>query len=149
MIVVRNILLLLFVALAVPASAQVARPPVGGPSGNFIGPPAATIAGFPGVWDFTWQGPIDWGCPCRGTITIVVNQAGELEGQWKMKGGLARMFGSVGYDQNVWLGRFSQADDVDFPVKGHFRVESRDEKLLTGSYQPDGTAIAFTWQGTR
>jgi hypothetical protein len=145
----RHYLFLLLLAVALPVAAQVSGPPMGGPSGRFIGPPATTIAGFPGVWDFTWEGPIDAGCPCRGTITIIVNQSGELEGQWKMKGAPARMFGSTGYDQNVWLGRFSQSDDADYPMHGHFRLESRDERLLTGSYQPDGTAIAFTWKGTR
>jgi hypothetical protein len=143
------LLTLLSAAIAVPSAAQVSGPPVGGPSGNFLGPPATTIAGFLGVWDFTWQGPISSGCPCYGTISIGTNSAGELEGHWKMKGGPARMFGSTGYDQNVWIGRFEQSDEADYPMRGHFRLESRDERLLTGSYQPEGAAIPFTWKGTR
>ena len=46
-------------------------------------------------------------------------------------------------------GQFAQSDEADFPVHGHFRLEFRDERTLTGSYQPDGTAIPFRWNGTR
>jgi len=70
-----------------------------------------------------------------------------LIGRWDLKGAPARLTGSVGYDQNVWTGRFQQSDDVDFPLRGHFRLESRGDGLLTGSYQPDGTAVPFTWRG--
>ena len=97
----------------------------------------------------TWQGPIYFCCPCRGTLTITTNDNGELEGVWKIKGAPATLRGSVGYDQNVWIGKFQQSDDADFPLKGHFRLESRGETLLTGSYQPDGTAIPFSWTGRR
>ncbi|HLG46767.1 MAG TPA: hypothetical protein VKY24_11045 [Reyranella sp.] len=47
----------------------------------------------------------------------------------------------MGFDRNVWIGQFAQADDVDFPQHGHFRLEYRDERTLTGSYRPDGTAV--------
>lgn len=55
----------------------------------------------------------------------------------------------MGFDRNVWIGQFAQPDDVDFPQHGHFRLEYRDERTLTGSYQPDGTAVPFRWAGTR
>ena len=58
--------------------------------------------------------------------------------------------GAVAFDNNVWAGRFAQPDDnVDFPLKGHFRLETRGGTALTGSYQRDGTAIAFPWRATR
>jgi hypothetical protein len=55
----------------------------------------------------------------------------------------------VAFDQNVWAGQYAQPDDVDFPVKGHFRFEARGGKALTGSYQRDGTAIPYRWGATR
>jgi hypothetical protein len=66
-----------------------------------------------------------------------------------MKGPGAQLTGSMGFDQNVWVGRFIQSDDADFPLKGHFRLETRGQRTLTGSYQPDGTAVAFRWSGAR
>jgi hypothetical protein len=67
-----------------------------------------------------------------------------------MKGGAAVLIGAVAYDNNVWAGRFSQPDDLDFPIKGHFRLETRDNAGgLTGSYQRDGTSIPFRWSATR
>ena len=61
-----------------------------------------------------------------------------------MKGGAAVLVGGVAYDGNVWAGRFAQADDLDFPIKGHFRLETRGQDGgLTGSYQRDGTSIPF------
>lgn len=143
-----TLLALLGLVLA-PAQAQVTGPPMGGPSGRFLGPPSGNAADFLGVWTLTWDGPIDAGCPCRGTLTISTDSDGNLEGLWKMKGPGATLRGSVGYDQNVWTGRFAQADDADFPMRGHFRLESRDTRTLTGSWQPDGTAIPFRWSGTR
>jgi len=142
------LMLLMLAGLAtVPASAQVTGPPVGGPSGQFLGPPATTAQGFMGLWDFTWEGPTGSGCPCSGTLAIGTDSQGQLIGRWDLKGAPARLTGSVGYDQNVWTGRFQQSDDVDFPLRGHFRLESRGDGLLTGSYQPDGTAVPFTWRG--
>ena len=132
-----------------PALAQMGGPSMGGPSGQFIGPPAGNSADFLGVWDLSWDGPIDGNCPCRGTLTISTNNDGDMQGLWKTKGPAATLRGSVSYDQNVWTGRFSQSDDADFPMRGHFRLESRGERNLTGSYQPDGTAVPFRWTGTR
>ena len=53
------------------------------------------------------------------------------------------------YDQNVWAGRFAQSDDLDFPLKGHFRLEARGGTALTGSYQRDGTTIPYAWSAIR
>ena len=141
--------LALLALLPATAQAQLSGPPAGGPTGQFLGPPSGNAGNFLGVWELTWDGPIDSRCPCRGTLTITTNSRGDLEGLWKMTGPPARMSGSVGYDQNVWTGRFSQSDDADFPMRGHFRLEYRDERTLTGSYQPEGTAIPFRWSGSR
>jgi hypothetical protein len=146
-----RLILLLALALAVEsAEAQTnIGPPVGGPSGQFLGPPSGRAGDFLGVWDMTWEGPPSFRCPCRGSITISTNSDGDLQGLWKMAGPPATMRGSVGFNQNVWIGQFSQSDDADFPMKGHFRLEFRDERTLTGSYHPDGTAIPFRWNGSR
>lgn len=142
--------ILLATLAVVPAAAQVSGPPMGGPSGRFLGPPATTAQGFMGLWDLTWAGPIDSGCPCRGTLAIGTDSQGQLIGRWDLKGAPAHLKGSVGYDQNVWTGRFEQSGEgVDFPLKGFFRLESRGQGLLTGSYQPDGTGIPFSWRGTQ
>ena len=144
-----RVLLMLLIAIAAPAQAQVTSAPPGGPTGQFLGPPSGDAANFLGVWDLTWDGPIDARCPCRGSLTISTNGQGNLVGVWKSKGPAASLTGSVGYNQNVWIGRFAQSDEADFPVRGHFRLEYRDERTLTGSYQRDGTAIPFRWSGTR
>jgi hypothetical protein len=34
---------------------------------------------------------------------------------------------------------------LGYPMKGHFRLESRDPRTVTGSYRRDGTAIGFSW----
>jgi hypothetical protein len=144
--------LLLFAGtLSMPALGQGAiGPPVGGPSGNFIGPPSGNAGDFLGDWNFTWDGHFDSRCPCRGKLTISVGERGDLVGYWDTKEGSVVLHGSVGYDQNVWTGRFEQPDsDADFPLKGNFRLEARAGGLLTGSYQPDGTTIPFRWSGTR
>jgi hypothetical protein len=58
--------------------------------------------------------------------------------------------GGVAFDNNVWAGEFAQPDNnVDFPLKGHFRLETRGQTTLTGSYQRDGTAIPRRWSATR
>jgi len=145
----RSLFLLLLVLAAAPAQAQISGPPAGGPTGQFLGPPSGNAGDFLGVWDLTWDGPVDARCPCRGSLTISANANGDLEGLWKMTGPPATLSGSMGFDQNVWIGRFAQSDDADFPIRGHFRLEYRDERTLTGSYQPDGTAIPFRWNGSR
>ena len=146
----RLMLLAVVVLAAAPARTQgVTSAPPGGPTGQFLGPPTGNAADFLGVWNLSWDGPIDFKCPCRGTLTISTNMNGDLEGHWKMQGPPATLRGPTGYDQNVWTGRFTQSDDADFPMRGHFRLEYRDERTLTGSYQPDGTAIPFRWSGTR
>ena len=79
-------------------------------------------------------------------IQLAQSEAGLLAGDASL---YPQLSGSVGYNQDVWSGRFAQPDDADFPIRGHFRLESRGERSLTGSYQPDGTAIPFSWSGTR
>ena len=145
----RLVLLALLMLAAAPAHAQLSGPPAGGPTGQFLGPPTGNAGNFLGVWDLTWEGPIDFRCPCRGSLTISTNVQGELVGVWKSKGPAANLSGSIGFNQDVWIGRFAQSDDADFPMRGHFRLEYRNERSLTGSYQPDGTAIPFRWSGTR
>lgn len=132
-----------------PAQAQLSGPPAGGPTGQFLGPPTGNAGNFLGVWDLTWDGPIDARCPCRGSLTISTNEQGGLVGVWKSKGPVANLSGLIGFNQDVWIGRFAQSDEADFPMRGHFRLEYRGERSLTGSYQADGTAIPFRWAGTR
>lgn len=144
----RPVLFALLIASA-PVQAQLSGPPSGGPTGQFLGPPTGNAGDFLGVWSMTWEGPMGTNCPCRGTLTIVADNNGALHGTWKTNGTGATLSGSVGYNQDVWTGRFAQPDDGDFPIRGHFRLESRGERNLTGSYQPDGTAIPFSWSGTR
>lgn len=38
---------------------------------------------------------------------------------------------------------------LGFPVRGNFRLESRDPDMLTGSCQRDGSAIGLSWTATR
>jgi len=60
------------------------------------------------------------------------------------------LLGEVAFDNNVWAGHFAQPDDnVDFPLKGYFRLETRGGTALTGSYHRDGTSIARRWNATR
>jgi hypothetical protein len=148
-LVLRPFLLTLFLLAALPAGAQLSGPPAGGPTGQFLGPPTGRPGDFLGVWEMTWEGPIDARCPCKGSLTISTNSVGDLEGHWKMNGPPARLSGSMGFDQNVWIGQFAQPDDADFPMRGHFRLEYRNEHTLTGSYQPNGTAVPFRWSGSR
>jgi hypothetical protein len=145
----RHVLLAVLVLAMAPAQAQLSGPPAGGPTGQFLGPPTGNAGDFLGVWDLTWDGQMGTNCPCRGTLTISASANGDLRGTWKSNGPEAILSGSVGYNQDVWTGRFAQGDDVDFPIRGHFRLESRGERSLTGSYQPDGTAIPFRWSGSR
>jgi hypothetical protein len=142
--------LLAAVASVPPLSAQVARPPSGGVLHPFVAPPGGVQMDFVGTWNATWDDPADATCPCRGTLTIEQRFDGALEGQWTLKGGIAYLQGTVAIDGNVWAGRFSQGDDIDFPLKGHFRLETRDQgKALSGSWQRDGTSIPFHWSATR
>ncbi|MBS0521925.1 MAG: hypothetical protein JSR90_24735 [Proteobacteria bacterium] len=132
------------------ASAQLSGPPMGG-SNQFIGPPTGTVQDFLGTWTLTWDGPPELGCPCHGTLTVTVDEDGShLDGLWKKKGADATLFGPVSYDQDVWAGRFSQPpDDLGIAVQGHFRMEVVDSQTLSGSYQQDSMAIAFTWRAKR
>ena len=150
----------LFAALLLGAGAieavvhgQMSGPPAGGPDWTSIGPPTGTVANFLGSWDLSWDGPIDARCPCRGTLTIEMKQTADgtgLAGTWQMKGTTALLQGAVAVNQNVWVGRFAQPDDAsDFPMRGNFRLEARDANTLTGSYQPQGTAIPFRWSASR
>src|SRR5438105_1982764 len=75
------------------------RPPVGGPSGNFLGPPSGSAGDFLGEWNFTWDGHFDSRCPCRGRLTISVGERGDLVGYCDTKAGSVVLHGSVGYDQ--------------------------------------------------
>lgn len=132
------------------ALAQVALPPPGGALHPFIGPPSGLQQDFVGTWNLTWEDPVNPDCPCHGTLTIQSQHDGALRGQWPLKGGAAVLQGVVGINGNVWAGHFSQSDDVDFPIKGHFRLEARNMGGgLTGSYQRDGTSIPFRWSATR
>jgi len=133
-----------------PALAQMSGPPAGGVLNRFLAPPTDIQQSFLGTWNLTWDDPVNPDCPCHGTLTIETQGDGELRGHWPMKGGAAVLIGAVAYDNNVWAGRFSQPDDLDFPIKGHFRLETRDNAGgLTGSYQRDGTSIPFRWSATR
>jgi hypothetical protein len=115
-----------------------------------LAPPTNIQQEFLGTWNLTWDDPVNPDCPCHGTLTVQTQGDGELKGYWPMKGGAAVLFGEVAYDNNVWTGRFAQPDDLDFPIKGHFRLEARSQDGgLTGSYQRDGTSIAFRWSATR
>ena len=141
-------------ALPSDVLAQVARPPAGGQLDRFLAPPAGLVEDFVGTWNLSWNDPGDPACPCRGTLAIQVDQsadnAGGLKGYWSLKGGDAVLTGAVAFDNNLWAGRFAQPDDgVDFPLKGHFRLEARGGTALTGSYQRDGRAIPLSWSGTR
>jgi hypothetical protein len=146
-------LLLAGAAAAVPAQSQVPRAPSGGPTGQFLGPPTGNAQDFLGVWAFTWEGPMESNCPCKGTITITYREnadGGGVDGYWQMKGANAVMHGSIGYNQNTWDGKFAQPDDGSgFPVRGRFRLSLVDQQTLTGSYQREGMTIAYRWSGAR
>ena len=136
--------------LPVPALAQMSGPPAGGVLDRFLAPPTNLQQDFLGTWTLTWDDPVNPDCPCHGTLTIQPQADGQLKGYWPMKGGAAVLVGGVAYDGNVWAGRFAQSDDLDFPIKGHFRLETRGQNGgLTGSYQRDGTSIPFPWRATR
>jgi hypothetical protein len=148
------VVLLAGIAGILPAAAQVPRPPMGGPGDVIINPPTTHgMHDFVGSWRLTWQDPNDPACPCHGSLFIDVenNSAGtSLAGRWKMNGGDAVLHGSLSYQATVWTGTFARTDDgLGYPMKGHFRLESRDPKTLTGSYRRDGTAIGFSWTATR
>ncbi|UYN95681.1 MAG: hypothetical protein KIT25_01660 [Enhydrobacter sp.] len=148
----RALLVLAIAALLPPAAhGQLSGPPAGGPTGQFLGPPSGNANDFLGVWDLSWNGPPEFNCPCRGTLTVHVDVDDNFIGYWKGPGPQSMLKGAVSYNQDVWTGRFQQMDqDVDFPLKGFFRLEARDRgRELTGSYHPDGTAIPFQWSATR
>jgi hypothetical protein len=143
-------ILLAAAMLPVSASAQVAGPPAGGVLNRFLAPPTNLQQDFVGTWNLTWDDPVNPDCPCHGTLTIVTQANGELKGYWSMKGAAAVLQGGVAYDGNAWAGSFAQPDDVDFPIKGHFRLATRGQDGgLVGSYHRDGTSIPFHWSATR
>jgi hypothetical protein len=147
-------LLVIGVAAAVPARAQLSRPPMGGPGDVPVNPPTTrSLQDFVGSWRLTWQDPGNPDCPCHGSLWIDVDDNADgpsLDGHWKLKGGDAVLHGPLSYQATVWSGRFAQPDDgLGYPLRGHFRLESRDRNTLTGSYQRDGTAIPYSWSATR
>lgn len=146
-------LALLLAVAAAPAAAQISRPPSGGPTGQFLGPPTGTVEDFIGSWDLTWEGPTGSGCPCSGMLKIEMKRTADGEGLvgiWSMKGPDATLRGPVSYNQTVWAGDFAQPfDSSDYPMKGSFRLLARDNRTLTGSYRRDGTALPFSWTATR
>ena len=145
-----SLAVLLFAATLAPALAQVALPPPGGALHPFVAPPSGLQQDFIGTWTLTWTDPVDPKCPCKGTLTIWAEFDGALKGTWPIPGGTATLKGEVAVNGDAWGGTCSQSDDVDFPIKGHFRLEARDGgRALTGSYQRDGTSIPFSWSATR
>ena len=128
------------------------RPPAGR-TGQSIGPPTGNAQDFLGTWKLTWDGPIDANCPCHGMLTIEVKNTADgsgLAGYWEMKRSTAVLQGAVGVDQNVWVGHWAVKDDIsDFPAKGNFRLETRGQNALTGSYQRQGMTVPFRLTGTR
>ena len=129
---------------------QVARPPSGGVLDRYLAPPSGVEQAFIGTWNLVWDDPGDPDCPCRGSLAIEADNDGILKGYWSRKGPTVILRGDMAFDQNVWAGRFGQADDnVDFPLKGHFRLETRGGTALSGSYQRDGTTIPRRWSATR
>ncbi|OFW97936.1 MAG: hypothetical protein A3D94_04675 [Alphaproteobacteria bacterium RIFCSPHIGHO2_12_FULL_66_14] len=148
------VLLLAGVAGAPQVQAQMPRPPMGGPGDVPVNPPTTRgMQDFVGTWRLTWQDPVNPDCPCHGSLWIDIDENADgtsLDGHWKMKGGDAVLHGVMSYQAKVWSGRFAQADDgLGYPMKGHFRLESRDANTLTGSYQRNGTAVPFSWTATR
>jgi hypothetical protein len=140
----------LIAAMQGPVRAQMPPPPTGGVDNRFLAPPSSVQQTFLGTWNLTWDDPGDPKCPCHGTLDIDTRGDGELKGYWSIRNPPVILLGGVAFDNNVWAGRFAQADDnVDFPLKGHFRLETRGGTALTGSYQPDGTAISRRWSATR
>ena len=138
-------------ALPDPVLGQVARPPSGGVLDRFLAPPSGVQQSFLGSWELTWDDPGDPKCPCHGTLEVDTQADGSLKGYWSIRNPPVILLGEVAFDNNVWAGLFKQPDDnVDFPLKGHFRLETRSNgAALTGSYQRDGTAIPHRWGGTR
>ncbi|CAN5870185.1 hypothetical protein BH11PSE3_BH11PSE3_50140 [soil metagenome] len=135
--------------LPVAALGQVALPPTGGVLHRDFAPPASLQQAFVGAWKLTWDDPVHDECPCHGTLTIKMNPDGSLKGFWPLKGGVAVLQGPVAYDNNVWAGHFAQSDELDFPIKGNFRLETRGVGGLTGSYQRAGMSIPYRWSASR
>jgi len=141
--------LLLAALLPAPVVGQVALPPTGGVLHRDFAPPTNIQQDFLGAWKLTWDDPLSPDCPCHGTLTIQMNADGSLKGYWPLKGGVAVLQGTVAFDNNVWAGPFAQPDTLDFPIKGHFRLETRGVGGLTGSYHRNGTSIPYHWSATR
>ena len=133
-----------------PVLGQVPRTPSGGVDNRFLAPPSGVQQSFLGTWNLTWDDPGDPKCPCHGTLEIDTQADGSLKGYWSIQSPAVILQGGMAFDNNVWAGQFAQPDDnVDFPLKGHFRLETRGGPALTGSYQRDGTAIPRRWSATR
>jgi len=136
-------------ALPGDLAGQVAYPPSGGVLNRFLAPPSGLEQQFLGTWNLAWDDPADPNCPCHGTLTIEVVQDGLLKGFWSVRNPPVVLHGDVAFDQNMWAGTYAQPDGVDFPLKGHFRLEARGGKELTGSYHRDGTTIPYRWNAIR
>lgn len=138
---------------AIPAGAQLPRPPTGGPGNVPVNPPTTGFKSFVGDWKLSWDDPGDPNCPCRGMLSIDIDENTDgtsLAGHWSTKDGKATLRGTMSYNADYWSGRFSFPDDgTGFPVKGNFRLELRDANALTGSYQREGMGIPFRWSATR
>lgn len=136
-----------------PAGAQLPRPPTGGPGNVPVNPPTTGFERFVGAWTLSWDDPADPNCPCRGALRIDIEETfdgASLAGRWSTKDGQAILQGTMSYNADYWSGRFAFPDDgTGFPVKGNFRLELRDARTLTGSFQREGMAIPFRWSAIR
>ena len=143
----KRAMLLALAMLPAPALGQMSGPPMGAVD-RFLAPPTNVQQDFLGTWNLTWQDPVNPDCPCHAALTIQMEPSGDLKGTWPLKGGAAVLVGGVAFDGNAWAGTFAQSPDLDFPIKGHFRLETRSGGL-TGSYHRDGTSIPYSWSATR
>ena len=139
-------------AMPGPGLAQISRPPSGGVDNRFLAPPSGVQQTFLGTWNLTWDDPGDpkYLMEYVDGLVLRTQADGSLKGYWSIKNPPVILEGGMAFDNNVWAGRFAQPDaNVDFPLKGHFRLETRGGTTLTGSYQRDGTAIPRRWSATR
>ena len=136
-----------------PAPAQMPPPPMGGPGNVPVNPPTTGMSSFVGDWRLSWDDPGDPDCPCRGTLSIDIDENADgasLVGRWATKGGHATLRGTMSYNADYWSGQFSRPDDgAGLPIHGNFRLELRDSNTLTGSYQRSGMGIPMRWTATR
>lgn len=145
-------LLALLLLAAIPADAQVPRPPAGGVTGFDFGPSAypRLRSGFDGAWVLQWQDPRS-NCPCMGTLTLEADRVnGGYNGAWVRPDGTATIRGETSFDQRVMQGQYWLPDDGNgFTPHGYFRLEHQDDNSLTGSYKADSAVIPFAWSATR